>query len=318
MQPNKKPLPPLNALRAFEAAARLRNLTRAAEELHVTQAAVSQQVKLLEDYLGAPLFNRTARRLQLTDLAKAYLPVLSEAFAKVHASTQELFDTSHRSIIHIRSGTSFAQRWLVPRLPDFAKKHPEFGFRLQTTIWPTTDTTTDLEFCHGYGDYSGLLVKRILNEHWVVVCSPEFLAERGPFEKIEHILTQPLISTMGYKEGWHTWCSAQGLTTEIPISSYESDNTTMALDMTLAGMGIMLSLDTHCHEYLKQGQLVKVSEFELAAQCGHYLVLPNRPVPPKVKVFCEWLVDQLEEQTGNCGQDLVNHLDGRSSRAEDN
>ena len=118
MKTCRKPLPPLNALKAFEAAARLRNLTRAAEELHVTQGAVSQQVKLLEDYLDTQLFVRKPRKLELTDAARAYLPVLTELFNRLQASTHQLFDTDHRALLNVKCGSSFMQRWLMPRLAN--------------------------------------------------------------------------------------------------------------------------------------------------------------------------------------------------------
>lgn len=297
MQRSKKPLPPLNALRAFEATARLQSLTKASQELHVTQGAVSQQVKLLEDYLGASLFTRKSRKLQLTDLARSYLPVLSDAFSKVQISTQELFDTAHQPFIQVRCGTSFAQRWLVPKLADFTRQYPQYRLRLQTIIWHDSESIegVDLEICHGYGDYSGLSVQRILKERWVVVANADYAASIQHASDLDQLMQQVLISTVGYREGWNTWFGAQGVEDAMVMSNFEADNTTMAIDMALNGMGVMLGLNTHLQEHIDSGALVQLHPFELEAQCGIYLVLPNQDIKPKTRDFCRWLFAQLAE-----------------------
>ncbi|MBN3564204.1 LysR substrate-binding domain-containing protein [Aliamphritea spongicola] len=297
MQRPKKPMPPLNALRAFEAAARLQSLTKASEELFVTQGAVSQQVKLLEEYLGAPLFTRKSRKLQLTDLGRSYLPVLTQAFSNMRASTQELFDTSHQPVLQIKSGTTFAQRWLVERLPKFMAKYPEYRVRLKTSVWPNGESVdgVDLEICHGYGDFSGSLVQRIIKEQWQVVASPEFMEKYPGSHQLEQLIEMPLISIMGYREGWHSWFGEQGLVELQPMTSFESDNTTMAIDMAEAGVGALLGLSGHLYEPLQSGRLIKAHEYEMEAECGHYLVLPNRPMTAKVDNFCRWMLEELEQ-----------------------
>lgn len=297
MQRSKKPIPPLNALRAFEATARLQSLTKASQELHVTQGAVSQQVKLLEEYLGASLFTRKSRKLQLTDLARSYLPVLTEAFSRVQTSTQELFDTAHLPFIQVRCGTSFAQRWLVPRLPDFANRFPQYRLRLQTIIWHNAESIEgmDLEICHGYGDYAGLSVQRILKERWIVVASAEYAKRFQEPCDLEQLYREPLISTIGYREGWNDWFALQEKEDRHVMANFESDNSTMALDMALAGMGVMLGLDTHLHEHLQSGELVKIHPFEMDAECGVFLVLPNQVIRPKTRDFCHWLFSELEQ-----------------------
>ncbi len=289
-------MPPLNALKAFEATARLQSLTKAAAELHVTQGAVSQQVKLLEEYLGLPLFIRKSRQLILTDIARSYLTVLTEAFSKVQISTQELFDTPHQTFLQVRCGTSFAQRWLVAKLPEFAREFPSYRIRLQTTIWHDhmSREGMDVELCHGYGEYAGLSVQRIIQENWIAVASADFVAKQAESLTVEELQTLPLISTFGYREGWSQWFSEQGVEDSRASSMYESDNSSMALDMTLAGMGICLALDSYVYEQLMSGELVQVHPYQMAAECGLYLVLPHQEIKPKTKDFCCWLFKQLE------------------------
>jgi LysR family glycine cleavage system transcriptional activator len=300
MQDTKKNMPPLNALKAFEATARLKSLTKAAQELHVTQGAVSQQVKLLEEYLGLPLFIRKSRKLILTDLARSYLTVLTDAFNNVQNSTQELFETPHRSFLKVRCGTSFAQRWLINELPDFAEKHAQYRLRLQTIIWHDALSLDgiDLEICHGYGEYVGLSVQRLLKENWIAVASPDFIKKHGVNTdlkglNISDLSKLPLISTVGYREGWNQWFSQLGVENSQVQSSYEFDNSTMAIDMTVSGMGVHLGLDSYLHDLLDSGELVKIHPYQMPAECGLYLILPNQEIRPKTKDFCLWLFDAL-------------------------
>lgn len=293
----KKTLPPLNALRAFESAARLQNLTRAAEELHVTQGAVSQQIKLLEEYLGTPLFLRHARGLELSDSAKAYLPVLTEAFGNVLASTNELFMTEYKPVVKVKCGTSFAQRWLIRKLPRFFQQYPEYRVRLITAVWPSggDDAEADLEICHGSGQYAGLKVQRIIKEQWMVVASPAFIASQPDLDDVERLKNLPLMSTLGYKVGWHSWFSELGLADFQPSPLFESDNTAMALDMAIADQGLLLGLSSNLRGALDDGLIEQAHPHTIEEEGGQYLVLPNRPITPKVNAFCEWLMAELAE-----------------------
>ncbi len=295
-RPNKT-LPPLNALRAFEAAARLQNLTRAARELHVTQGAVSQQIKLLEEYLDTPLFVRRGRRMELTDTARAYLPVLTEAFGNVLASTNELFVTDYRPTVRVKCGTSFAQRWLMARLPRFFRQYPAYRLRLLTSVWPSGQALeeADLEICHGYGEYAGLKVQRIVRERWIVVASPDFIDAHPQINDPEQLKTLPLLTTLGYREGWHSWFSELGDPEFQPAPLFESDNTSMALDMAIAGVGLLLGLSSNLRGALEQGLVQQAHPHTMDAEGGQYLVLPNRPITPKVNAFCQWLMAELAE-----------------------
>lgn len=302
MPRTKKNMPPLNALKAFECTARLQSLTKAAEELHVTQGAVSQQVKILEEYLGLPLFIRKSRKLILTDLARSYLTVLTEAFSKIQTSTQDLFETPHRSFLQVRCGTSFAQRWLIGKIPDFSEQYPQYRMRLQTIIWHDAQLLDgiDLEICHGYGEYVGLSVQRILKENWIAVASPDFIAKHNidislKDKNINKLLQLPLISTVGYREGWNDWFGKMGIVDSQVQSAFESDNSTMAIDMTLSGMGVHLGLDSYVSELLASGELIEIHPYQMPAECGLYLVLPNQEIHPKTKDFCLWLFEQLSQ-----------------------
>lgn len=298
MSNRRKSLPPLNALKAFEAAARLKSLTRAAEELHVTQGAISQQVRLLEEYLDTQLFIRKPRKLELTDAARAYLPVLTEAFNNLLGSTNELFGRDHRALLTIKCGTSFMQRWLVPRLADFYAQHPSIHLRLMSSVWPSQNEVeeADLEISNGYGDWSGMQVERLTKEHWMVVASPEFLSDFPVNDDPLKVIQMPLISTIGDRENWQQWFRKQGLANLMPMPVLESDTSTMALEAACNHVGLLLARSFMVKSKLESGQLVQAHPFTLPSTGSHYLVLPNKPPSPKVHVFSQWLKHSLQKE----------------------
>ncbi|MCV6588991.1 MAG: LysR substrate-binding domain-containing protein [Marinobacterium sp.] len=296
MKSHRKPLPPLNALKAFEAAARLRSLTRAAEELHVTQGAVSQQVKLLEQYLDTQLFYRKPRKLELTDAARAYLPVLTDAFNNLLSSTNELFGNDQRALLTIKCGTSFIHRWLMPRLHRFYQKHPEFRIRLMSAVWPSQDEVeeADLEISNGFGNWSGMQVERLTREHWMVVASPAFMARNLVPQAPEKLLSLPLMSTIGDRENWQVWFRRQGVMDIHPEPVLESDTSTMAIEAAITGCGLLLTRSFHLQPVLASGDLVQAHPFTLESSGAHYLVLPNKPPSPKVTAFRDWLRSEIQ------------------------
>ncbi|WP_027858120.1 LysR substrate-binding domain-containing protein [Marinobacterium jannaschii] len=297
MSNRRKSLPPLNALKAFEASARLRSLTRAAEELHVTQGAVSQQVKLLEEYLDTQLFHRKPRKLELTDAARAYLPVLTDAFNSLLTSTNELFGTDHRALLTIKCGTSFIHRWLTPRLKDFYDKNPGIRIRLMSAVWPSQDEVeeADLEISNGFGDWGGMKVERLTQEKWLVVASPEFLDAHPVSDDPLQLLQYPLLSTIGDRENWPIWFRKQGIMDINIEPMLESDTSTMAIEAACNHVGLLLTRSFHLEPVLASGKLVQAHPFTLESSGSHYLVLPNRQMTPKVIAFRDWLLEQIAE-----------------------
>lgn len=298
MKLNRKPLPPLKALKCFEAAARLRSLTRAAEELHVTQGAVSQQVKLLEEYLDTQLFVRKPRKLELTDAARAYLPVLTEAFNMLQSGTNELFGTDHRALLTVKCGSSFMQRWLLPRLTDFYQQHPGIRLRLMSAVWPSLDEVeeADIEISNGYGDWTGMQVERLTRERLIVVGSPEFLERYQINNDAMKILQVPLISVIGDRENWQQWFRKQNLANLMPMPVLECDTSTAAFDAACNGVGLLLARSFNLKPLLAKGRLVQAHSYTMKASGAHYLVLPNRPPSPKVIAFRDWMQKSFEQE----------------------
>src|SRR6184192_1419986 len=199
-------LPPLNALKAFEAAARHESFTRAAEELCVTQGAVSHQVKALETELGLKLFNRERQRLVITEAGRAYLVVVRDAFDRIGDGTERLLQRQSGGALTVSTSTNFAAKWLVHRLGHFAEAHPEIDLRISATLHHVdfAREEVDLAVRHGDGNWSGLDTVRLSTEELFAVCSPKLLSGRRRLDKVADILKFPLIH-LDSRADWSNW-----------------------------------------------------------------------------------------------------------------
>src|SRR6476659_5568764 len=177
-EPMPRQLPPLNALRAFEAAARSESFTRAAEELCVTQGAVSHQVKSLEETLGIKLFNRERQRLVITDAGREYLGVIRDAFDRIASGTERVLQRQNAGVLTVTTSPDFAAKWLVNRLGRFAEAHPSLDLRVSATLHHVDFAREDVDLAvrHGDGNWAGLDVVRLCTEQLFAVCSPKLLA----------------------------------------------------------------------------------------------------------------------------------------------
>ncbi len=292
-------LPPLNALRAFEVSARLLSFTRAAEELNVTQGAVSQHVKQLEEYLDTQLFIRKARKLELTQAGLAYLPTLTEAFNCMQTSTEQLFGSKKRTLLTVKCGATFMQRWLMPNLPDFYQHNPDISIRLMSTVWPSQNEVVDadLEICNGHGEWTGMKIERLTNEIMQVVASPKFLELYPIHNDAMRISQLPLINVVGERETWRHWFRNQGMPNFIPMPILECDTSNVAIEAACNDNGLLLTRSFSAQDALKDGRLVMAHKYTMPSDGAHYLVLPNKLPLPKVTTFCEWLKKRLI-QTG--------------------
>src|SRR6266702_639977 len=188
-------LPPLNALRAFEAAARSESFTRAAEELCVTQGAVSHQVKALEATLGIRLFNRERQRLVITDAGREYLNVVRDALDRIAAGTERVLQRQNSGVLTVSTSPDFAAKWLVNRLGRFAEAHPGIDLRISATLHHVDFAREDVDLAvrHGDGSWAGLDVARLSTEQLLAVCSPKLLEGRQRLSKPSDVLKYPLL-----------------------------------------------------------------------------------------------------------------------------
>jgi LysR family transcriptional regulator, glycine cleavage system transcriptional activator len=206
-------LPPLNALKAFEAAARHESFTRAAEELFVTQGAVSHQVKALEEELGVKLFNRERQRLVITEAGRQYLTILRDAFDRIALGTERLLQRQSSGALTVSTSPDFAAKWLVNRLGRFAEEHASIDLRVSATLHHVDFAREDVDLAvrHGDGNWPGLNVVRLSAEQLFPVCSPKLLGGRNRLTKPADVLKLPLIHVDDRKD-WTRWLEAAGVT----------------------------------------------------------------------------------------------------------
>src|SRR5258708_8134999 len=196
-------LPPLNALKAFEAAARSESFTRAAEELCVTQGAVSHQVKALEGELAIKLFNRERQRLIITEAGRDYLTVIRDALDRIALGTERLLQRQNAGVLTVSTSPDFAAKWLVHRLGHFAEAHPEIDLRVSATLHHVdfAREEVDLAVRHGDGNWPGLDTVRLSSEQLFAVCSPKLLTGRRRLTKPSDMLKYPLIHLASRADG---------------------------------------------------------------------------------------------------------------------
>lgn len=291
-------LPPLNALRAFEAVARHLSMARAAEELHVTPAAVSQQVRLLEDYLGLTLFRR-GKALALSDAARTVLPQLSDAFDRLERAAAQLRADSAAGPLVVSTPPAFAARWLVPRLDDFQGRHPDIELRLLATRRLVDFDTEDVDLAirFGAGDYPRLQVERLMSEAIVAVAAPALAARiAGPAD----LARCPLLGDdwhIGQQvfPDWETWLASLGVVPEAPLRIQRFGDANLTIQAAVAGLGVALAWRSLVAEDLAQGRLVRLLDLSIASDLAYHLVMPpGRARLAKVAAFRDWLLAAVQ------------------------
>ena len=294
-------IPPLNALRAFEAAARQLSFTKAADELFVTQAAISHQVKTLEEHLGMPLFYRYNRRLELTDAGRSYLPPLREAFDQIDRATKRLAPRGEDRGLKISVLNSFAQKWLMPRLASFQARNPDVDVLLSANdaMVDLVSEDYDIALRYGFGRYPGLQSDLLMVDKVFPVCSPRLLeAEqplRGPEDLCHHTL---LHDNMGRQnedmQEWGHWLQMAGVQgvdhTRGPAFSHLS----MVLSAAIDGQGVALGRLSLAADDLAAGHLVCPFGPILEARYSYYMVTSYAAADlPKVRHFREWILEEM-------------------------
>src|SRR5215208_6014518 len=284
-------LPPLNALRAFEAAARSESFTRAAEELCVTQGAVSHQVKALEAILGIKLFNRERQRLVITDAGREYLNVIRDALDRIAAGTERIVQRQNAGVLTVSTSPDFATKWLVYRLGRFAEAHPDIDLRVSATMHHVdfAREEVDLAVRHGDGNWAGLDVVRLCSEQLFPVCAPKLVSGRNRIAKASDLLKFPLLRLEDWKN-WSRWFDAAGVTaTAVPGPVL--NRASMLIDAAVDGQGIALARTTLAAWDLINGRLVRPIDVSLRMANTYWIVCPKAASDaPKIAAFRDWLL----------------------------
>ncbi|WP_085909468.1 transcriptional regulator GcvA [Kiloniella majae] len=304
----RRQLPPLNALKAFEAAARRLSFTDAADELNVTQGAISRQIKTLEVYYQIQLFEREHRGLSLTENGQKLLPVLSDVFDRVHEVSEELTGTSEE--LTIKVFPSFAVRWLIPRLSEFQQLEPDINIRL-TTAWFPVDfdrENFDAGILHSHCMQSGLHDTVVTNEWMTPVCAPSTLQKlsnpQDPNSLSEVMLLHcgsshkdgsQLTSQSKYRE-WAQWCNEAKTTSLDPNHGEAFDTTDSALQAAAMGYGVALGDLMMIEDDLASGRLVMPFPHLVSLIGRYHIVSPkNKANRPALRKFRQWLLSVNED-----------------------
>ena len=283
-------LPPLSWLRAFEAAARHLSFTQAAEELLLTQAAISKQVKLLEHHLHEALFERRPRSLVLTKVGAAYLPKVQDAFDRLTAGTQEVFGNRRTQVLTLRAPIGFAVNWIASRLPRFLEAHPKGPLRIVSSIWTEEDAQYDLDIRYGTGHWTGFRSDQLSWEVMEPLCLPAIAARLKSPDDLAH---ERLLHVLGYKEGWGTWLAAAGASKVNAGSGAHFDTSLMAFEVAANGGGVALGRSSMAARELASGRLVR--PFGLAVpvtEAFHLLTPETGHIHPDAALLRAWLLEQ--------------------------
>lgn len=294
-------LPPLDALRAFEAAARHLSFTRAADEIHLTQAAVSHRIRTLEAELNTRLFRRLTRRLELTPegamLAAAVRRGLDE-FARGVAAVEQ--DSVTEGVLRVSVLPSFASRWLVPRLASFRSRHPDIEIRVlaDSGLADLHSDGVDVALRFGRGHYPGLSVQFLMEDAVVPVCSPSLLGARGPLDTPDAICRFPLlhdstVETDGSGADWASWLRHVGHPDLPCMDGHRLSNAALTLEAAAAGLGLALGRQSLIETDLAASRLVAPLPLAAPTTFSYWLVcLPATAGAPRVNAFRNWLLDQ--------------------------
>jgi LysR family glycine cleavage system transcriptional activator len=293
-------LPSLNGLRAFEAVARRGSCARAAKELRVTKAALSHQIRRLEEQLGIPLFTRHARGLVLSQQGKQYLPEVRAAFASLHAATDELLRTRSRRALMVSVTPTLASKWLLPRLAAFYAIHPEIEVRIQTEMRFVNfaSQAVDAAIRYGTGAWPGLRSDRLeMTDVVFPVCSPALLNGPLPLRAPADLAAHTLLYVDYQRPEWELWLEAANIAPKVAGDLLRRgrpfDIAYMALQATIEGLGVALGYAPYVEADIVAGRLVRPFDLSLPATAGFdaYFVSPDAAAQvPEISTFRDWLL----------------------------
>jgi LysR family transcriptional regulator, glycine cleavage system transcriptional activator len=285
-------VPPLTWLRAFEVSARLLSFTAAAQELHLTQAAVSKHVKSLEHWLRHQLFIRHPRSLELTKWGEAYLPKVQDALERLAIGTREVFGRLKDDVLTIRCAVSFAVNWLSPRLPRFLAQYPRVRMRILSSVWvdPFDAEAFDLDIQYGSGSFPAARSHRLTREVITPLCAPGLVSSlNSPNDLANHTL----LHVQGYQEGWGNWLAAAGATRVDPGQGIQTDTSLAAYALACEGAGVALGRRSLEAPYRVSGRLVAPFALELPINEGFFLLEPVKSFTGLVVApFVDWLLEE--------------------------
>lgn len=288
-------LPPTAALRSLEAVARLASYTRAAEELHVTQSAVSHQIRHIEELWGIKLFRRRGRRLAETPEAQAVVPIVREFLERLEAALHLIASEEERGSLRVSLLQSFAFKWLVPRLERLQREHPEINVWISTSenLVDFRNDDVDVAIRLGRGDWRGIYTQLLLREYVFPVCSAHFLERVKPPQTPADLLHYPLLyrHSADICPRWRDWFHDAGVSVKRLPKGSRFPETSMAVQAAIDGLGIALARSAHVEDDLAAGRLLKLFDVYSPSSVAYYFTCPKgAETQPRIVAFRTWLL----------------------------
>ncbi|WP_284336877.1 LysR substrate-binding domain-containing protein [Comamonas sp. NoAH] len=294
-----KKLPPLNPLKVFDAVVRTQNLTKAAQELHISQSAVSKQLNVLQTYLGVELFRRERHGISLTHSGQRYAEAINPAFDLLSKATEDLMRSGSDSTLRIQTYTTFAAKWLIPRLSDFNSKHPDITVKITNSVsYVDFDRdNVDLAIQIGNGAWprqdSDFLFEDVIEP----VCSPDFLRQYAPDARYPQALLRVRLLVSHFRpHDWRTWAKLCRYETEIePTEQMRFSSSILTWQAAADSLGVAIGQTTLLVDDLKKQKLVAPFNLPVKTGLSYYLVRPQlQRHSRKVEIFRSWIAGQLE------------------------
>jgi len=292
----KYPLPPLNPLRTFEAAARLCSLTAAAEELNVSQVAVSRQVKVLEEYLGVTLFRRLHRGIELTREGKELYQGVTHAFQDISHAARQVSRRGRRDILSIQSYTTFSQRWLIPRLAQFNEANERIEVRLTSSLQPADFETQNIDAAirSGHGDWPELHSEKLVDIELIPICSPA-LMESADIKTPRDLSRVRLLHSTARPHDWETWMKEAGLNLN-PTAGIRFDTSALSYEAASMGIGVAMAVKVFVDSQIQNGSFIAPFPTPCKTGEGYYLTWPRNVTPSDTLLkFLAWMKKLLEQ-----------------------
>ncbi len=301
-------IPGLQSLKAFDASARHLNFTRAAAELNVTPAAVSHQIKELEEAIGVPLFQRTSRHMQLTRQGQILKPAIGDALEGLTRALQKLRQVENPTQVRVTASPSIAAKWLVPRIDRFLQEVPGADVRIDVSSEPLDFDREDIDVAIRFGDgvYPGLVVEKLFHDTLFPVCSPDLLKGTKKLREPKDLLQFTLIHLDWEAQGavwpnWRMWMLAAGVKDFNDTRGLHFSQTSLAVQAAVDGHGVALGDSTLVADDLASGRLVKPFELSLSspAQFAYHLITRRDPAErPMTKAFRNWIIAEAAASQG--------------------
>ncbi|OZI52657.1 transcriptional regulator GcvA [Bordetella genomosp. 4] len=298
-------LPPLNALKAFEATARHLSVKLAAEELCVTPGAVSQMLKILEENLGVKLFDRVTRGIYLTDAGRDYLPAIRNAFRQITEASERIAAQTESGLLTVSVTPFFASAWLVPRLASFREAQPDIDLQVVTSnaLVDFSRSDVDVAIRHGMGRYPGLRSDRVVTVEMIAAATPDLVEKLGAPTHPSDLAHWPQVHD-AERKGWSLWFDVHNVAERIAVRGPSFDDSGLMLKAVLAGQGAGLLPAALVEDELANGKLIQLLPATNMEEFAYYLVCPdNRQQVRKIAAFRDWILSAQDRSRAS----LSNH-----------